>query len=751
MGLLNPADWTARWIAAPPDQAAPSLVLRREFTVKPQLRRALAFVCGLGHYEMTLNGSKVGDDLLTPGWSQYNKTCLYDTYDVTAMLRQGPAAVGLLLGNGMYNVTGGRYTKLRGSFGPLKAIAQIRLEYHDGSIETIGTDDSWKVHAGPITFSCVYGGEDWDARLVQGGWDQIGFDDSKWSAAVVVDGPGGALRGLSCAASPIRAIEIRKPLTSREIRPAMTVYDLGQNAPYMIRIRVRGQAGSSVKVTPAELLRNDGTVNRGSAGGGQAYWLYTLAGTGAEDWTTRFFYHGCRYLQVETTGDAVFESIEGLLVHSTAEPIGEFSCSNDLFNRTRTLIRWAQRSNMCSVLSDCPHRERLGWMEQVHLNGPSLRYEFDLAQFFTKSMNDMGDCQTDEGLIPSIAPEYVKFKGGFRDSPEWGSAFILAAWQQYEWAADRALLERHYDGMKRYVMYLDSKSTMGMVNHGLGDWYDVGPKRSGPAQLTPIGLTATATFYQDLLAMQKIAKLLGKDDDAGQFARMAQQVNRQFNSELLNEQTRTYSTNSQTANAMPLALDMVAPRDRQKVLDAIVNDIRQRNNSLTAGDVGYRYLLRALADNGRSDVIFDMNNQSDRPGYGYQLKLGKTSLTEGWAGNGSQNHFMLGHIMEWFYHDLAGIQCDPDGPGFKKIVIKPAVVGDLTWVKASLKTLRGPIASEWTRDGTQFSLTVRIPANTTAQVFVPGEESPRQIGSGEHTFTSVLAVPASQPSTRSIE
>jgi hypothetical protein len=288
---------------------------------------------------------------------------------------------------------------------------------------------------------------------------------------------------------------------------------------------------------------------------------------------------------------------------------------------------------------------------------------------------------------------------------------------------------------------------MGMVNHGLGDWYDVGPKRSGPAQLTPIGLTATATFYQDLIAMEKIAGLLSKGDDAREFSRMAAQVKRQFNQELLNDQTRTYSTNSQTANAMPLALGMVEPRDRQKVLDAIVNDIRSRNNSLTAGDVGYRYLLRALAGNGRSDVIFDMNNQSDRPGYGYQLKLGKTALTEGWAGNGSQNHFMLGHIMEWFYHELAGIQCDPDGPGFKKIIIKPTVVGDLTWVKASLNSVRGPIVSHWKRDGQQFSLVVTIPPNTTAKVYVPGEasEKPRTIGSGQHKFTSNL--PATTPST----
>lgn len=741
MGLLGDSDWSAKWIGTDLDPQPASLLLRRHFDVKPQLRRAVVFVCGLGQYEMLLNGKKVGEDLLTPGWTKYDKTCLYDTYDVTRVLHPGANAIGLLLGNGMYHVAGGRYTKFKGSFGPQKAIAQLRLEYEDGSIQTVGTDEQWKVHPGPITFSCVYGGEDFDARLEQPGWAESGFaNESSWSPARVVAGPGGKLRGLSAAAPPIRIVETLKPVNIRELRPAVSVYDLGQNASMMIRLKVRGPAGSSVRITSAELLRPDGSVNRSSVGGGQAYWQYTLAGIGIEDWTTRFFYHGCRYLQVETTADVSIDSLDGLVVHSTAEPIGEFSCSNVLFNRIRTLVRWAQRSNMASVLSDCPHRERLGWLEQNYLNGPSLRYEFDLASFFAKVMNDMADSQLDDGLVPAIAPEYTVFKGGFRDSPEWGSAFIQCAWQQYEWTGDSEPLARHYEGMKRYLMYLDSKSTMGIVNHGLGDWYDLGPKRPGSVQLTPVGVTATATFYDDIRIMEKAARLLGKPGDVEEFAKLASQVRGEYIRSYFDDSKQQYATGSQTANAISLALGLVEPQHAAPVLEAIVADVRSRGNSLTAGDIGYRYLLRALAAGGRSDVIFDMNNQSERPGYGYQLQRGATSLTEGWGGSGSQNHFMLGHIMEWFYHDLAGIQPDPEGPGFKRIIIKPTVVGDLTWVKARYKSLRGPIVSEWSRDGGKFTLRVSIPPNTTATVHVPSKSGPivRQITSGEHSLDSEL-------------
>ena len=462
MGLLAETDWQARWIGGATN--AETVMLRREFTVKPRLRRAIVHVCGLGQYELSINGKKVGDDLLTPGWTKYDRTCLYDSYDVTVQLREGVDAVGLFLGNGMFNVKTGRYTKFTGTFGTPRAIAQIRLDYVGGTTEIIGTDPQWRVHAGPITFSSVYGGEDYDARLEPVGWNQPGFDEAKWEAANLVNGPGGTLRGFSGAAPPVRGLDVLKPVSVKALRPGVAVYDLGQNAPIMPRLKVHGAAGARVRIIPAELINADGSVDRGSVGGGGAWWQYTLAGRGEEAYFPFFFYHGCRYLQVELAPASdgaelpVVKSLEGIVVHSASAPVGKFECSNTLFNRIHTLIRWAQRANLVSVVTDCPHRERLGWLEQYHLNGPSLRYEFDLAQLFAKGMNDMADSQLANGLVPDIAPEYVVFDGGFRDSPEWGSAFVIVPWQQYEWTGDTELLRRYYDAMKRYVAYLGSKA-----------------------------------------------------------------------------------------------------------------------------------------------------------------------------------------------------------------------------------------------------------------------------------------------------
>ncbi|MEY3898744.1 MAG: hypothetical protein RLZZ214_4266 [Verrucomicrobiota bacterium] len=744
MGLLNESDWQAGWITAP-DPELQSVLLRREFKVRPGLKRALAHVCGLGHYELTLNGRKSGEDLLSPGWTKYDKTCLYDTHDLTRMVQPGSNVAGLVLGNGMYRVPGGRYTKFTGSFGPLKAIMQLRLEYDDGSVEFIGTDGQWKVNPGPFTFTCVYGGEDFDARKGPVGWDKPDFDAKNWLPALTTNGPGGRLRGFSSSAPPLRAIETMAPVSRNPLKPGVEVFDLGQNASFMPRIRVRGPAGSALRITPAELLGPDGSVDRISVGKKDSFWKYTLAGSGDETWFPKFHYQGCRYLQVESIPAApggelpVIGKLEGVVVHTAAEPAGDFRCSNDLFNRIHTLVRWAQRSNVVSVITDCPHRERLGWLEQYHLNGPSLRYEFNLDRLFAKTMLDMRDSQLATGMVPSIAPEYTVFgknpqddANPFRNSPEWGSAIVLVPWQQYEFTGDTTLLRLHYEDMKRYLRYLEAKAVDHIVDFGLGDWYDIGPKPPGQAQLTPKSLTATAFYFYDTWVLAQAAWLLGNEAEARQFAGKAEEIRAAFNAKFYDPAKASYATGSQCANAIPLVMNLCAEENRKALLDTLVADVRSRGNAITAGDVGYRYLLRALADGGRSDVVFDMNNQSDKPGYGFQLARGATSLTEAWDArrSSSQNHFMLGQIIEWFYHDLAGIQGDPSSLGFGKVIIKPAPVGDLTWASAHYDSPNGRIASGWKRSGGSLSLDVTIPANTSATVFVPASAPGKVTESG---------------------
>lgn len=744
MGVLEPADWAAaQWLGVN-DTNVPNVLLRRAFTVKPGLQRALVQVCGLGHFELLVNGKKSGENLLAPGWTKYDQTALYETHDVTKRLSRGGNALGITLGNGMYNsIGGGRFAKFKGSFGGQKAIALLRLEYADGAVETMVTDGRWRQGNGPVTFSSPYGGEDFDARQEQRGWSAPGFDDTNWQPAQIVSGPGGQLRGLSCSAPPVREIEVLKPVKLTALTNGISVYDFGQNAPLIARFKVRGSAGASVRAIPAELVDTNGFADRSSCGGrrGDAYWKFTLAGTGkTESWMPQFFYHGARYFQVELTpapGETklpVVESLEGVVVHSTSQPIGKFSCSSDLFNRIHTLVRWAQRANMVSVLTDCPHREKLGWLEEYHLNGPAIRYEFDLNALFTKSMNDMADSQLPQGLVPTTAPEYTVFRdrgdtvnlrGVFGDSPEWGSAHLVVPWQQYEFAGDLELLRRNYETMKRYVAFLSTRATNNLLSHGLGDWYDIGPNPPGVSQLTPIALPATAFYFYDNWILARTAALLGKVEEADQFAAKAEDIRRAFNEKFYDPGKRSYATDSQCANAIPLVMGMVEPANRTAVVEAIVRDVRARGNALTAGDVGYRYLLCALAEGGRSDVIFDINNQSDKPGYGYQLKMGATSLTEAWDArrSSSHNHFMLGQINEWFYHDLAGIACDAAaGAGFKAIVIRPQPVGDVKWASASFASIRGLIACDWNRRDGRFALNVTVPANAEATVWLPSRE-----------------------------
>jgi alpha-L-rhamnosidase len=748
MGALEDSDWHARWIGTQ-DRDIPSLLLRREFSVKAGLKRASVNICGLGQYEMTLNGKKVGDYFLSPGWTEYNKTCLYDTLDITSLLHRGKNTVGVELGNGMYRVLGGgRFTKFKGSFGPQMSIAQIRLEYADGSVQFIGTDDNWRTAPGPITFTSVYGGEGYDARLVQPGWNQPGFDDSKWQPAIIMDGPGGKLRGLSGAAPPIGKFEIHKPVALFKLTNGDIVFDLGQNAAHVPVVSVSGEAGSQILLYPAELTNSDGSVNQGSMGVGRrgGIWCNFTKGTdGTETWSPKFFYVGCRYVQVHCipalTNGALpkIKSLAGIVIHSTSEPIGKFDCSNELFERTFKLVRWAQQNNMVSILTDCPHRERLGWLEQDHLNGPALRYDFDLAQLYTKILNDIADSQLTNGLVPTTAPEYAIFRSrndpfhlrdDFGDSPEWSSTLIIAPWQQYEFDGDLNLFRIHYDTMVRYLDYLGSRATNGIVSYGLGDWYDLGPKKPGISQLTPVALTATAFYYYDTVIFGRAAALLGKMHDAQKYSELAQNIRNAFNARFFKVTNNSYATDSQCANAIPLFMGLCNTDNRTGVLNSIVENVRSRGNALTAGDVGYRYLLRALAEGGRNDVIFAMNNQTNKPGYGMQLAKGKTSLTEAWDGGSSQDHFMLGQIQEWFYHDLAGIQDAPGSPGFKRIIIAPQPVGDVTWVSASFNSIRGNIVSDWKRDGEKFMLRISIPANTTATVYVPTKSAETVVESG---------------------
>jgi alpha-L-rhamnosidase len=756
MGVLSVADWNgAKWVALEKDNPVnryvrgaestkripdydkktpyPMPQFRKEFGANKPVRKALAYISGLGQFEMFLNGKKVGNHVFDPGWTDYDSLALYVSFDVTKMLNKGKNAIGVMLGGGFYSMNPvdrtKRYIKLFCNYGAPKMKMMLHIEYEDGSVTNVVSDKTWKVTESPVTFSSVYGGEDYDATRYLDGWMQPGYKEKGWKNVFVSD------------YQPMMASQQYDPITVHQVLSPMNifknkkgwVYDLGQNASGTFRLTVKGKKGAKITIHPAEILDPDSTASQVSTGtfyGGLEYYTYTLGGKEEETWQPQFSYYGFRYLQVEgavpfgkENADSLpqVESMVGLHTCNSAPEAGSFSCSKPMFNKIHNLIDWAMRSNMSSVFTDCPHREKLGWLEQDHLMQYSLQYRYNLSRFYKKVVRDMQLAQTAEGIIPDICPEFTHFKGGFFDSPEWGSTFVISPYYYYLWYGDKSLLEKNYPYMQKYVDYLGTRANNHIVAYGLGDWYDVGPKNPGGSQLTTSGVTATCSYYYEVKILQKTAELMGKTADAEKYATLAKDIRQSFNDKFFHKDSCYYDRNSQAANALPVFLGIVEPQYKQGVIDNLIKDIRSRGNGVSAGDIGYRYVVQVLEQNNRADIIYDMNSRYDVPGYGYQLAHGATALTEAWNAlrSSSNNHFMMGHLMEWFYSGLGGIRLDEENVGFKKVWISPQMAGDVTYARTSYESPYGTIQSNWRLNGNEYTLQVNIPVNSTAVVTLP--------------------------------
>lgn len=699
-------------------------LFRKEFKVNKSIEEATINISGLGHYELYINGTKVGDRFLSPGWSFYQKHNLYNTYNITDLLKRGENALGAIVGNGFYNVNNERYRKLVIAYGYPKLIFNITIKYSDGSIKNIVSDGHCKVSPSPIIFSSIFGGEDYDARLEQENWSAAGFDDSKWKIPVIINDSTNKL--IPEKDFPLKVMQEFEVQTISKSKTGKTIYDFGQNASGIISLKAKGNKGTQIRIRPDELLNKDGDVTQKS-GGGPYEFNYILNGDGIEEWQPRFTYYGFRYAEIEISEpeDATkkTEVLELKMLHTrnSSPTVGEFSCSDTLFNQIFELINWGIKSNMASVATDCPHREKLGWLEQTYLIGPSMHYNYDIHTLYSKIVDDMIDSQLDNGLVPDIAPEYVAFAKGFRDSPEWGSASVIIPWQLYKWYGDEKILKKAYPMMKRYVDYLQGKSQGNLLDHGLGDWFDLGPKQPGEAQLTPKTVTATSIYYYDLQLIAKTAKKLGFEKDLYKYTKLAEKVRTALLEKYYEQKSGSFSTGSQTAYAMSLYTGIIPKGDKEKVFNNLIDSIQNNDYALTSGDIGYHFLVRVLSENGRSDVLYKMNNRSDRPGYGYQLKKGATSLTESWAAltNVSNNHMMLGHLMEWFYSGLGGIYQDENSVAYKEIIIAPKPVGNIKWVNCSYNSQKGLISSKWIIDENKFTLNIEIPKDAVAKIVIP--------------------------------
>jgi hypothetical protein len=749
-GLFEEADWSnAEWIGF--EEIPDSLLLvpgvhgngdnlgnialrrtvnpcfRKEFSLEKRISHAYLFICGLGQYEVYINGIRECDRFLSPGWTNYYKTCLYNTYDVTKEIKEGRNAIGVIAGNGFYNINRERYRKLVIAYGAPKITLKLQVRYTDGSEETIVSDESWKTASSPITFSSIYGGEDYSAPLEQEGWDKAGFDDKNWSRVLITGAPGGTLKPEKD--HPLKIMQIIEPERITGLTDTTFLFDFGQNASGIISLKIKGKKGQTVRLIPGELIDDNSLVTQ-KATGAPCYFSYTLKGADEETWSPRFTYYGFRYVQAEGVvsydkpyhGD--FPRITGMqLLHTrnSSPEVGSFKCSNELFNSIYELINWSIRSNLSSVATDCPHREKLGWLEQTHLMGNSIKYVYDIHNLYDKIIDDMIEAQLENGLVPDIAPEYVPFYAGFRDSPEWGSACVILPWDMYEWYGDIEAVRKAYPMMKKYLAYLGSTAENHIISHGLGDWYDLGPEFPGEAQLTPKAVTATSIYYYDTKLLSEMAGLLGELEDSILYSDSAEKIRKAFNEKFFNPVTKVYSTGSQTAYAMPLFFGIVDDTCRRKVVKNLAESVTESGKALTAGDIGYRYLLRVLEQEGYSQLIYEMNSRTDVPGYGFQLSKGATSLTESWAGlrDVSNNHMMLGHLMEWFYSGLGGIRQMPRSKAYEDILISPEIVGDITWAETSYLSVHGEIKTSWRVTDNILTLRVSVPAGCRATVLIP--------------------------------
>lgn len=763
MALLAPNDWQAKWIqrqsAGPMPEAQafddhPAPLFRREFAIEKSIVRARVYVSGLGYYELRLNGEKVGDHVLDPGWTTYSKRVLYSTYDVTSQLKRGRNAIGIMLGNGWFNpLPLGMWGRLKPgdalTTGEPRAIAKLVIEFKDGTSQTVVSDETWRVGDGPILRNSVYLGEWYDARREQSGWDQADFNDSSWTpAALAVEPKLGPL--CSQSAPPIRVARTLKPVKLTEPKPGVFIFDFGQNFAGWARLKVKGAAGTHVRLRSGELLYPDGTLNGMTAVTGQikaggkdyrydgtgqpktAFQLdeYVLKGSGMETYTPRFTFHGFRYVEVTGfPGRPDLNSLAGLRLNADVSPAGSFECSNELFNRIQEMVLWTELSNLFSVQSDCPHREKYGYGGDIVASSEMGMLNFDMARFYAKAAQDLADAVRPNGGFAETSPFVGISDEGLGDMSGpvgWGTAEPLLVWQLRQYYGDQRPMAQQYEATKQWIELLHSKAQDGILDNGISDHESLVPK--------PRALTGTAFYYFNVKLFAQMARALGKSADAEAAESQAGKIRAAFNQKFLQPGTGRYDSASQACQAFALYLGLAPSDGRPRALEVLVRDIAAHDGHLDTGIFGTKYLLNALTDAGRADLAYGMVNQRTFPGWGYMLEHGATTLWEHWEFSDniySHNHPMFGSVSEWFYKALAGIQPGPDAVGFNKIIIKPNPVGDLKWVKASYNSVRGKVVSNWTKKGNRFELSLHIPVGAMATVFLPARDRAQVFESGK--------------------
>ncbi len=745
-GILDNSEWSAQWITSDEEVIHDSPLLRKEFNIDKKIKHAFAFISARGFYEFYLNGEKVGDHVLDPAITDYRKTILYSTFDVTKLLRRGNNCAGSMLGNGAWNLrkVDGRYSWGRGgeSWGNPSFLMQLMITYEDNSESVIMTDNSWKYSSGPVTFNNLYGGEDYDVRKEIKGWSEAGFDDSGWKSAVIDEKSGGKLK--SQLMPPIKVVETLQPVKRTNPSQGVYLFDLGQNIAGWWRVSVSGEQGQTIRVRGSETL-NDSLFSKPLEEGdrlstkfryhSQTWTDYTMKGAGNEVYEPHFFYTGFRYIEVATADGKSLKEVnaEGRVLRSANEITGKFESSDSLLNEIRDASLWAQMGNMHSYPTDCPHREKGAYNGDGQVIAETSMHEFRIAPFYTKWLNDMRDAQEENGRIPNTSPTLV---GGMGGGVAWGSIYILLPWWMYNYYNDIRVLQDHYPTMKNYLSYLNDLAKTDenpdepyIINDFATYWYSLG-EWCAPGQSDGPNHSVVNTFYYyyNSLLMSKIANVLGRKDDSEYFISLSDTIKQKFNKKFFDPETSFYGHDEayQTYQLLALVGNLVPEDFREKVLKTIVEDIEERDMHLNTGIIGTKYLWPILVQGGYGDMALKVASQTTYPSYGYWLKNDATTLLERWSGKNSHNHQMFGSVVEYFYKYLAGIRSpveDNTSRGYKKIYIEPNIAAGLESVNATVETVAGTVISRWEKNNSYFNHSVSIPANSSAIVALPFTDS----------------------------
>ncbi|HVZ57825.1 MAG TPA: glycoside hydrolase family 78 protein [Chitinophagaceae bacterium] len=736
-GFFSTQDWKARWIESDltaDSVNAPPILFRKEFTAGRKVRSAMVYISSRGMYEAELNGKRIGDAYLTPGWTSYKSRLQYQVYDVTSLVRSGANAIGVTVGSGWFRTPLGWVANHELYGRKVGLLFQLEIEYVDGSHARMVSDGSWKSSDGPIRSSEIYNGEDYDARLEKTGWSEPGYPDQSWKGVQVRDYPLDNL--LATYNEPIRQHETFRPVRVLTTPKGEKVLDFGQNLVGWVVMKAAGQAGTRIVISHAEVLDKDGNFYTDNLRAARAQDTYILRGS-EETLAPHFTFHGFRYIRVEGfPGELKPEDFTAVALYSDMGFTGSFQCSDPLLNQLQHNIQWGQRGNFLDVPTDCPQRdERLGWTGDAQAFSRTAMFNMHVHNFFMKWLKDVATDQSPDGRVPFVVPNVLGPMAG--GSAGWADVATIVPWNVYLAYGDTQVLRNQYASMKAWVGFMQQHSRNYLWNTGFhfGDWlfYRPADDNDGRSAVTDKYLIAQCFFAHSTQLLIDAARVLGNREDEANYSALLRHIKEAFVQEYMTPSGRLVS-GTQTAYVLALNFDMLPEALRPQAARRLVDNIRDYDNHLTTGFLGTPYLCHVLSRFGYDSVAYTLLLQKTYPSWLYPVSMGATTIWERWDGQrpdgsfqtpgmNSFNHYAYGAIGDWMYRQMVGLDTYEDGPGYRHIRIQPHPGGGLDSARATLQTYYGPVQAGWKQDGRRFLLDVEVPVNTTATVFIPAVDA----------------------------